>query len=40
MSSNFLAGVTNRPTFSVVQEVELKGMQSEKLDVKQIILEV
>lgn len=40
VSSNFLAGVTNRPTFSVVQEVELKGRQSEKPDVKQVILEV
>lgn len=34
VSSNFLAGVTNRPTFSVVQELELKGRQNEKLDVQ------
>lgn len=32
VSSNFLAGVTNRPTFSVVQELKLKGRQGEKLD--------
>lgn len=34
VSSNFLAGVTNRPTFSVVQELKLKGRQNEKLDVQ------